>query len=284
MVMCCFSGPVQRVKDTSILVRRTGDRQLVVYEMKLAADTPVAMILPLHVAPGGGEEALRFIDLGAHAELFDQLNAAFAARYLSRGPAPQGLRPASLRVQQVGAFEASYVPGLADFDRLDPRFRIDDSVWRRLPGYRDAGFAVFQLRAGEQRIHPMAFEYAARWPEMLHFPTVHVHDGALPDRADFDHSLYFQGFDTCELAGQRFGAQTESLDARASQVDGECSGVPAGAFVRGPLAAQLVDLEAPLFRLQLKGSMRNDDFWVISDDAEPRLARTDRRVSAWAPV
>ena len=36
-----------------------------------------------------------------------------------------------LQVHEVGDYEASYVPTLADFHRLDPRFRMADEIWRR---------------------------------------------------------------------------------------------------------------------------------------------------------
>lgn len=281
--MCCFSGPVERVKNTSILVRRCGGRQLVVYEMNLTTSEPVAMILPLHVAPGSGEDALRFIDLGMHTEFFDQLDSTFTEVIAAAGrvgEAEAALAP--LRVQEVGAFDASYVPRLADFARLDPRFRIDDSVWAQLPGYRDAGFAVFQLRAGDLRVHPMAFDYPARWPARLCFPTVHVHDGALPARAQFDHSLYFQGFTRVDIGRRVIGVKGRAGGVRGMY--GECSERLAGAKVRGPLAAQLVDLDARVFRLRLWGERPNDDTWVVPDVSDPSLARIDGGVSAWSPV
>ena len=34
-------------------------------------------------------------------------------------------------------------------------------------------------------IHPMAFEFPTRHPDKLFFPTNHVHDGALHDKAVF---------------------------------------------------------------------------------------------------
>jgi hypothetical protein len=107
-----------------------------------------------------------------------------------------GTPPAKrLRVHEVGEYEASYVPSVADLLRLDPRFRLPASAWETLPDYHDFGFAVFQLRPGRgtQRVHPIAYRYPAGRPEELFFPTVHVHDGghAEPEAA-FDHDLYAQ--------------------------------------------------------------------------------------------
>jgi len=53
-----------------------------------------------------------------------------------------------LKVEQVGSFEASFVPTLADFQRLDPRFRLPDTVWQQLGRYAKYGFAIFQLKKG----------------------------------------------------------------------------------------------------------------------------------------
>jgi hypothetical protein len=36
-------------------------------------------------------------------------------------------------VREVGSFEASYVPKIADFSRLDERFRLPVAVWKKLP-------------------------------------------------------------------------------------------------------------------------------------------------------
>lgn len=285
--MCCFSGRqvALQVSNTRIYAQRRGGRQLLVYEMRLATREPVAMVLPLHVAPGTGEDALRFVDLSGYPGLFDDLDRAFAPPP-SRGPPPQAPGPASagrLRVEKVGAFEASYVPSLADFGRLDPRFRIDDSLWGRLPGYAAAGFAVFQLAAGEQRVHPMALEYPARWPECLYFPTVHIHDGELPARAVFDHSLYFQGFDEVVLGDRTFGARGEG-EVTFRRVQGTYSPRAIGACVDESRAAGLFDPQMHGFRLRAAGELRNDDTWIVPIDDEPRTGCTGFGVSAWSPV
>jgi hypothetical protein len=63
-VMCCFSRSVQSVANTNIFARSsTRDRQFLVYEMKLAADEELAMILPIPVPPKSPEDAVRFISL-----------------------------------------------------------------------------------------------------------------------------------------------------------------------------------------------------------------------------
>ena len=56
-----------------------------------------------------------------------------------------------------------------DFSRLDERFRISDDAWKKLPQYRDYGFAVFKLKAGELTVHPMAFSFPRRNPKACSF-------------------------------------------------------------------------------------------------------------------
>ena len=254
--MCCFS-PVSppagllawlrparplRVEETRIFARRDGPRQLLAYQMRLEVGGEVAMILPLPVAAGHGDDALRFIDLSDYARLFEDLARPFlvpqpASR--SKG-GPQALA-APLPVVEVGSFEASFVPSVQDFDRLDPRFRLPTEVWGAVPAVAGFGFAVFKLKAGARRIHPMALSFVRPDTERLFFPTLHVHDGTVHATADFDHVLYWQG------------------DAAASD---QRSATPVGAFVDMTRCAGLVDAAAPVCRRELRGRMPNADTWI----------------------
>jgi hypothetical protein len=163
--MCCFSpvttppsllarlwgavrAPSVRVSDTSIFARmEPGGTQLLAYSMRLSVAGDVAMILPLPLVPGSGEDALSFISLEAQPGFFREVEALFiplppptARVYLSA----EKSRP-MLVVHEVGAFVASFVPTRDDFDRLDERFRLPDGVWDTLGDYHDFGFAVFRL-------------------------------------------------------------------------------------------------------------------------------------------
>ncbi len=89
-------------------------------------------------------------------------------------------------------YVASFVPSVADFVRLDPRFRLPEVLFDAVPHYADYGFAVFQLAPGKVTVHPMALRFPTRDPDRLFFPTVHVHDGRFHAKAKFDHALYFQ--------------------------------------------------------------------------------------------
>lgn len=225
--MCMMSQPVTEVSGTRIFGRVDGHEQVLAYAMSIAADVDMAMVLPLPVPPNPREDAVTFVSLERYPSFFAAMEEGF------RPPAKRGLAvavaaSATLKVHRVGAFEASFVPRLGDFTRLDPRFRLPDAVWESLPFYGDYGFAVFKLRgaggggphdpkaapsrferlsqwiggsSGAPRkrtagaaadVHPMAFRFPTRDPENVFFPTVHVHDGAYHPTADFDHFLYVQ--------------------------------------------------------------------------------------------
>jgi hypothetical protein len=101
-------------------------------------------------------------------------------------------RSAPLKVVTVGSFDASFVPATNDFGRLDERFRLPEGTWEKLGSYANFGFVVFKLRRGSAQVHPMAFNFTSARPDLVFFPTVHVHDGKVHKRAEFDHELYCQ--------------------------------------------------------------------------------------------
>lgn len=257
--MCCFSRPVRFVGGTRIFARAAGPgdaRQWLVYAMSVELDEELAMVLPLPVPPSPADDAVSFVDLSGYASLFTDLESAFPPDW-STVPQAKGLwrsPPAArppLAVVDVGSFEASFVPSRADFSRLDPRFRLSDAVWARLEGYADWGFAVFQLkprRAGffrrvtRQTLHPMAFTFPRREPEALFFPTLHVHDGDVPARAQFDHMLF------CQVDGL--------LDAT---LDWDTSLEPLGASVPSERARGAVDPGRAGRRSSLHGDLPNRD-------------------------
>jgi hypothetical protein len=213
-VMCIFTGAVA-VRGTRIFGRvhrglHDATEQFLVYQMAFGATQDTAMVLPLPIAPGHGDAALRFIDLSTYPKFFEALDLLFP-QFLSFGieDKPQSIGRGMIAVQRVGDFEASYVPSVADFARLDKRFRLSSTIWEKLPAYRDYGFAVFKLfqpkrgflerigvkkvePVGQRDVHPMGFAFRTRTPDRVFFPTVHVHDGEVHANADFDHELYCQ--------------------------------------------------------------------------------------------
>ncbi len=195
--MCCFSCPVESVSETRIFARAsTKGRQFLVYSMIVDASQELAMILPIPVPANPDEDAVRFINLEEYEDFFDEMESGFPRPPAIRSdPSVSALAGGPLVVEQVGSFEASFVPSIKDFGRLDQRFRLPIHVWNKLPKYRQYGFAVFQLmkeKHGAQKVHPMAFEFPRANPRQLFFPTVHIHDGSVHAKAEFDHVLYCQ--------------------------------------------------------------------------------------------
>ena len=264
--MCCFSRPVEHVSATHIFARHLpappgeAARQALVYSMNVGVTEELAMVLPLPVAAGAGEDAVRFVDLSGYPRFFADMRKAFpvfAQPSRKGGLATRAFvpPPAKLVVHDVGDFVASFVPTMADFGRLDPRFRISPEVLGARPEYDDHGFAVFQLKPRRglfglglkrQTVHPMAFTFPTRRPRAIFFPTLHVHDGSLPERAHFDHSLTFQ-MEAPPLARMPW------LDTSTSRL---------GEFVDPARTGGLVDGAALGYRLTLLGSLPNADTWI----------------------
>lgn len=266
--MCCFSRPVRHVSQTRIFARPAQDgRQLLVYSMNVSLAEDLAMVLPLPVPPGSPEDAVRFIDLSAYPAFFDDLGKGFPEFMLPPkrgGFLPQGPDKPRLRVHPVGDFEASFVPTVRDFNRLDERFRLPAGVWDKLPGVRDHGFAVFKLRRPrgllgwlrrQRTIHPMAFEFPRRDRASLFFPTVHVHDGEVHPEADFDHSLYCQPDPDMALL-----------------LDWEQSAKPLQSYMDVSRAAGVVDGAAPAFRQVMLGRAPNRDVMITEADLRAATA------------
>src|SRR5690349_12615531 len=100
--MCCFSLPISSVTNTNILARDTGQgRQILVYSMKLSAPEELAMVLPLPIRPGLGDDALRFIDLSSYPEIFAGLDRGFPP---TNPIVSRSAERARLKVVEVGSF------------------------------------------------------------------------------------------------------------------------------------------------------------------------------------
>lgn len=244
--MCCFSGPIEDVTNTSIFARVEGGEQFIVYEMEFTAEHDLAMVLPIPVARGSAEDAVRFINFEDYPQFFFDLYRLFpvaaSATLFSDDLEAPAAEAAQLLVHSVGAFDASFVPTIADFTRLDDRFRMPERVWADLPGYKDFGFAVFKLKGGRnQRVHPMAFSFPTRDPRSLFFPTVHVHDGSVHSQARFAHKLY------CQLP-QAPPDWAESMPAREEVDIAKAQGIVIG--------------HRPCYRHELYGDIENRDTYV----------------------
>lgn len=274
--MCLFSGAVPHVSGTRIYAGPRDDRdsvhQRIAYQMTATVPDSLAMVLPIPTPPNPAEDAVTFVDVSSCPTFFDDLDVLFPRERLhSFGSAPLARGgfgpPQTLVVHDVGDFEASFVPTLSDFARLDARFRMPDNVWSQLPQYADWSFCVFKLRpvetppppnrgfwkffspdppapaAAPKKRHPMAFDFPRRDPGQIFFPTVHVHDGVVHRTADFDHTLYAQLDDASSVPAlwEASSSPTESLAPRAK------------GFVRP---------ERPVFRKKIVGDRPNRDIVI----------------------
>jgi hypothetical protein len=235
------------VSGTNIFARVAGDREYLVYEMTLSSDQETAMILPIPTAPGTLDDVLEFIWLDDYPDFFRELEVHFRQVWTNLKTLGGGRPNVPLKVHFVGAFEASFVLRIDQFDRLDTRFRIPQQVWEQIPAYKSFGFVVFKLRPGKRvAVRPMAFSFRTRDPKTVFFPTVHIHDMTVHETAAFDHILYTQN----QLGGawpRTFWMPGDRAASRYLKVD----------RTRG-----LVDGDAPCFQMSVVGTFPNSDIVV----------------------
>jgi len=250
--MCCFSRPVISVSATNIFARADADwQQFLVYSMTLNAKSELAMVLPVPVRIGTDENDFGFIDLSGYPDFFTEMKKGFPVPKTRSDwhfgcSATRSAAAPALKVVRVGSFEASFVPTLPDFSRLDERFRLPAETWNKLPSYQDYGFAVFKLKSGEAKIHPMAFSFPRRDVKALFFPTVHIHDGKVHPKAEFDHTLYCQ----------------PSEHERPQLLQWAESYADAGRFMNVEKARGLVLRNQHCYQKQMRGQLPNRDTFV----------------------
>jgi hypothetical protein len=239
---------VEEVSNTKIFARRFGKAsQYLVYEMHFHSLEDLAMILPIPTPADSPEDAVTFINLKDYARFFGDMHKGFPEPPTNRGPAagsaPLVTAEKKLEVVDVGAFEASFVPRIKDFSRLDERFRLPDGVWDKLPAYKEYGFAVFKLKKGDSNVHPMAFAFPTALKKEIFFPTVHIHDGKVHDKAHFDHALYLQVGEDVTMADRNW----------------EESPQPAGMFMDKKKAGSVILGDSHVYRRRLRGNLKNAD-------------------------
>jgi hypothetical protein len=212
------------------------------------------MVLPLPVKKDSDENAVHFIDLKDYPDFFTDVESGFpkpvkkSHGLFEDGAIPATANLAPLPVLQVGDFEASFVPTVRDFNRLDARFQLPPELFNKMPDYQHFGFAVFKLKPGVQTVHPMAFDFPAAKVENIFFPTVHIHDGQVHEQADFDHVLY------CQPGG----------NLRPKLSGWKESPKLAGSFVAVKKSKDIVLPEEHCYKRELRGLLENTDTIVVS--------------------
>jgi hypothetical protein len=258
--MCCFAQPVDSVSRTRIFGRLTKQKsQFVAYQMRYASKLTNAMILPVPIQANAKKRPIRFIDLSAYPAFF---------RHLERGfPKPKSIIESrtvesapqhdSLRVHKVGQFEASFVPTINHFQKLDPRFSISKSIWSKVPDYSDYGFVVFQLHELSGEPHPMAFEFNTRLTDTIFLPTIHIHDGEVHRLEKFDHTMYVQNSDLDLAAGDYQGHKLWDLKSGWAR-----SYSSAEKFIDVKRANDLIAGDLKVHRKNMKGTFANEDQFI----------------------
>lgn len=240
--MCCFTGTVNEVEKTRIFARGLPNgRQFIAYQMQVEAPANIAMVLPIPVKQPAMEEDLNWISFEDYPEFFRDLNSlGYSGGFKTAGGR-------ELEVKRVGAYDASFVPTQNDFERLADRLKINlnTKMWSELPGYKNYGFAVFKLREGKHAYHPMVFDFPRRDPKKVFFPTVHIHDGEVHDKAHFDHLLYLQ---------------TEQDGAQLAKDWIESDRLPdSNERIKAKKAQRVVDPAKHVYRMQIVGERDNID-------------------------
>lgn len=247
-----FTG-ISTVSNTSIFARLEGVQQYLVYQMSYSAAHELAMVLPIPVPAGSPEDAVSFISFYDYGYFFDDMLRGFPTRGSTLSLDLEGsvAAAAALEVHDVGDYEASFVPGISEFGRLDPRFRFSDAIWNQLPQYHDYGFAVFKLKstANSTDVHPIAFKFPTRLTDSVYFPTLHIHDGSLPSKAKFDHMLFCQAPPDYEPS---LGDWHRSFDV-------------ASEFIDIPASLGVVDPNRFCWQKGLNGMLVNEDTIIASE-------------------
>ena len=247
--MCCFSRPVNLVEKTRIFARLISkERQAIAYQMSIDAPEDLAMILPIPVVQPAKEDAVEFVSLEKYEDFFKDLEKGFprpptkSSRAYDSASLPETLE---LEVHSVGSFDASFVPTVADFTRLDARFKLPEGTWDKLPTYKNYGFAVFKLKKGSSDVHPMAFTFPSEIAKeaKLYFPTVHIHDGEVHAKEDFDHLLYAQTWTGAAMPGQTWRESSQL----ASQ------------FSKAEKSKGLIWEKGHVYRREMVGNLKNED-------------------------
>lgn len=266
--MCIFSRPVLSVADTNIFARLGEDGwQYLVYQMSFETEEINAMVLPLPVqTPSRETESVEFISLRENEDFFEKLALGFPvavpskfSRGYSYGSKPQ-TDSEVLEVHEVGDYVASLVPTIADFDRLDERFRLPAGSWDQIPQYKDYGFAVFQLKKLKGKPHPIGLKFKTRLQDnqvsQIFFPTIHIHDGEVHDREHFDHDLFLQSPELDSLCGRFKERRKLTPDKATGFIRSKWK---AGQFCNVDACKGIVDGEALVHRVQIQGLKENKD-------------------------
>lgn len=180
--MCIISGSVKSVNNTQLFVARSknGKRQFTVYANTV--HTPLRNNMMVLAVPN--PTTVKFHDLSSYTDLFKDLENSFPkarsamlSYSLEAGSTKYEKR---IKVEQVGSYNASIVPSVADLKNLDPEYfyvdsKLIDFMEHTYGSYVNIGFVVCGLRQGNHEYHPFAYSHDIHHSNKLFIPTKHYH-------------------------------------------------------------------------------------------------------------
>jgi hypothetical protein len=92
----------------------------------------------------------------------------------------------------------------------------------------------------------MAFRFPSLNRSRLYFPTVHIHDGEIHDKEEFDHSLF------CQITAGDHSSLSNRLESEQL----------AGAFMDVEKCEGVIDANEHVYRKLINGRHRNQDIWI----------------------
>lgn len=213
--MCIISHKVNSVAKTNIFVslNKSNNRQLVVYSNMVNTPNNNTMIMAVPYPT-----SIKFHDLSNYTKLFIDLKNSFQPLLFkqkkSRTPS-FSTNTESIKVHDVGSYQASIVESLDDIKNLDPTvFQTNDEVTKFLTEkyseQKNIGFVFCKLKAGDVTYHPFGYSHDALKIGYLFVPTMHYHinenllfnketDNDIAD--DWDHAIYIaDGYTPCNKA------------------------------------------------------------------------------------
>lgn len=197
--MCIFSGKVENVSKTSILVSICGSnrRQLVVYQNKvrLSRHAPVKMILPVPVPESAKTDpncGIVFYDTSGAPNIFDVLEKFFPRLERTLGRSRYFEESSdSLEIVSVGSYRCSIARNVEEivraneevFGTMDPK--LHDVLRKHYAGPNWA-FVICTISASDE-FHPIAYSFPRQDTKgPLFVPTRHFHGSSDEDTEDSD--------------------------------------------------------------------------------------------------
>ncbi len=245
--MAIFAPPIQKTWDARFFARMHQDRQVLIFQLSLKAQT-TAVLLPLPTV-SLSRQAARFIDLSGYPGFFEDLDQL--VQLPEPHQAAQGLLEAPEPAPSVRPEQTRFVPSVRDLKKVDPHFSLLQSLWAARPIYKDYGFAIIWVQPqGAARLGPIALEFQTRSTDTLYYPAMFAQAGSASSQVRYDHRFF----------GQRNEDQTHygwsRSQTQAAQV------LDRGRLLMSAQTAHLIEPGDLVYWKDVRGDFPNQDFWL----------------------